>query len=179
MPLATHGEIPYSVEDCKVYPYSGGVPGTAKDVPGIMSIEMDMNVEEAEHRGDNKVLATAAAPSFVELTITVGQLNLDAQAALAGGLVTTAGTTPTQIRTLTRKTTDVLADYQIKAQTQSKSADGGARRVVFPRCQWVGGPSYSMADNEFPEMEITARAVPNAANELFLFEDLETNAALT
>src|SRR6185503_10609603 len=110
MTLATHGEMPYSIMDAKVYPYSAGVPGTAKDVPGIRRIEMDAQVEETEHRGDNQILAVAASFNSVDLTVETGQLNLDAIAALSGGLVATTGTTPDQIRTLTRKTTDVLAD---------------------------------------------------------------------
>ncbi|MDP9363119.1 MAG: hypothetical protein M3Q10_02605, partial [Chloroflexota bacterium] len=140
--------------------------------------EMDSQVEETEHRGDNKILAVAASFSSVDLTITVGTFDLDAVAAMSGGLVVAAGVTPSQTRTLTRKTTDVLADYQIKAQTKSKSAAGGVMRMTFPRCQWVGGPSYGMADNEFPEIEITARAVPNASDVLYQLEQFEDSTVV-
>lgn len=173
MPLATHGELPYSIEDCKVYPFSAGIPGTAKDVPGIRRVEIDAQIEEAEHRGDNKILAVAASINSFDLTIEVGQLNADAIAAMAGGVVSTSGTTPDQIRLLTRKSTDVVADYQIKAKTTSKTADGGATWLTFPRCQWVGGPSYSMEDNEFPVAEITARAVPSTTDTLFILSQYE------
>ena len=173
MPLATHGELPYSVEDAKVYPYSAGIPGTAKDVPGIRRVEMDAQIEEAEHRGDNRILAVAASISSFDLTIEVGQLNLDAMAAMSGGFVETTGTTPAQIRTLTRKSTDVVADFQLKAKTTSKTIDGGATWLTFPRCQWVGGPSYAMEDNEFAVAEITARAVPDATNTLYILSQYE------
>jgi len=176
MALATHGEMPYSIMDAKVYPYAAGVPGTAKDMPGIRRIEMEAQIEETEHRGDNQILAVAASFSSVDLTIEVGQLNLDAIAALSGGTVATSGTTPDQIRTLTRKSDDNLADYQIKAKTNSRTIDGGATWLTFPRCQWVGGPSYSMEDNEFPVIEITCRAVPNATNVIYIVSQYE-NAA--
>lgn len=176
MALATHGELPYSIEDCKVYPYSAGVPGSAKDVPGIRRIEMDAQIEEAEHRGDNKILAVAASINSFDLTIEVGQLNADAIAAMAGGVVATTGTTPDQIRTWTRKSTDVVADFQLKGKTTSKTADGGATWLTFPRCQWVGGPSYAMEDNEFPVAEITARAVPNATDVLVIMSQYENVA---
>lgn len=178
MAIATHGELPYSVEDCKVYPYVGGVPGAGKDVPGIRSVEMAAQIETAEHRGDNRILAKSATFNSVDLTLEVGQLNLDAIAALAGGVVTTTGVAPNQIRTLTRKSTDVVPDYQIKAQTTSKTADGGARRLVFPRCQWQDGPSYNMADNEFPTATVGASAIPGAGDQIFAWEDYETAVAI-
>ncbi len=176
MPLATHGELPYSVEDCKVYPYAAGVPGTAKDVPGIRRIEMDAQIEEAEHRGDNRILAVAASINSFDLTIEVGQLNADAIAAMSGGVVATSGTTPDQIRTLTRKSTDVVADFQLKGKTSSKTVDGGATWLTFPRCQWVGGPSYSMEDNEFAVAELTARAVPSSTDILYILSQYENVA---
>lgn len=173
MPLATQGEMPYSINDAKVFPYAAGVPGTAKDVPGIRRVEMDASVEETEHRGDNQILAVAASFNSVDLTVEIGQMNLDALAALSGGFVETEGTTPDQIRTLTRKTTDVLADYQIKAKTLSKTVDGGATWTTFPRCQWVGGPSYAMEDNEFPVIEVTCRAVPASDDVLYIISQYE------
>lgn len=180
MALATHGELPYSIEDAGVYPYSGGVPGAKKDIPGIRRIEMDAQIEETEHRGDNRILAVAASINSFDLTIEVGQLNSDAIAALSGGVVATTGSTPNQIRTLTRKATDVVPDYKIAAKTTSKTVDGGATWLEFPRCQWVGGPSYSMEDNEFPVAEITARAVPASDGTLYVKSDYENVAtALT
>lgn len=177
MPLTgTEGEIPYSITDCKVYPYSAGSPGSAKDVPGIRRVEISAQIEEAEHRGDNSVLAVAASISSFDLTLEVGRMNLEAVAALAGGAVTTAGTTPNQSRTLTRKSTDVVADYQIKAASPSKTSDGGTAVIVLPRCQWVGGPSYAMADNEFPVIEISARAIPDSSAVLYKFEQHESSS---
>lgn len=175
MPIATHGELPYSIEDAKIYPYSAGVPGTAKDMPGVRRVEMDAQLEETEHRGDNKILAVAASLNSFDLTVELGQLNADALAAASGGTVATSGVEGSQIRTLTRKSTDVVADYQIKTLTHSKTVDGGITSLVFPRCQWVGGPSYSMEDNEFPVAEITARAVPGAGDVLYTLEQHQSN----
>lgn len=173
MAMTTQGEMPYSVMDAKVFPYAAGVPGVAKDMPGIRRLEMESAVEETEHRGDNSILAVAASFSSVDLTIEVGQLNLDAIAALSGGTVATEGDTPNQIRTLTRRSTDNLADYQIKAKTNSRTIAGGATWLTFPRCQWVGGPNYSMEDNEFPVIEVTCRSVPDADNVIYIISQYE------
>jgi len=178
MAITTHGTIPYSVEDCYVYPYSAGVPGTGKDVVGIRRLEQTLSVETSEHRGDNQILASASSLNFVDIDVEIGALNLDAVVALSGGTVATTGVAPNQIRTMERKTTDVVADMQIKSQTTSKDAAGGAFRLVFPRCQWRSGPDYGMADNEYPAPTIGIRAVPNATFVLYRWEQFETAVAL-
>jgi hypothetical protein len=176
MPLVTHGELPYSIEDAKAYVYAAGVPGvTPKDLPGIRRVEMDAQIEETEHRGDNKILAVAASINSFDLTIELGQLNADALAAISGGVVSTSGTAGTLSRTLTRSSTDTVADFQLKAATHSKTVDGGMTELIFPRCQWVGGPSYSMEDNEFSVVEVTARAVPDATSVLYKLVHHEEN----
>jgi hypothetical protein len=179
MPLGTHGEIPYSITDAKVYPYSGGSAGAAKDVPGIRRVEISAQVEEAEHRGDNTVLAVAASISSFDLTVEVGQQNLDAIAAMAGGTVTTSGTTPNQTRTLSRTVSNSPADFALKATAPSKSADGGSVVLELPRCQWVGGPNLSLADNEFPATEISARAVADGSSVLYKLIQYEGTATLS
>lgn len=180
MAIATHGELPYSIESAKVYPYAGGVPGVAKDIPGIFSVEMAASIETQETRGSNRILASSATFNSLDLTITAHQLNFDAVAVLSGGMVTTTGVAPNQIRTLQRKSSDVVADYQVKAQTASKTVDGGAFRFVFPRCQWQDGPSFGLADNEFAEVEIGAKAIPTATdNMLYQWEAFETAVPIT
>jgi len=178
MAITTHGTIPYSIEDAYVYPYTAGAPGTGKDVVGIRRMEQTLSVETSEHRGDNQILASASSLNFVDIDVEVGSLNLDAVAALSGGLVTTTGVAPNQIRTLERKTTDIVADMQIKSQTTSKDAAGGAFRLEFPRCQWRSGPDYGMADNEYPAPTIGIRAVPTATNVLYRWIQYETAVAL-
>ncbi len=175
--MGLFGEIPYSIADAAAYPYAAGVPGAMVDVVGIRGAEMSGSIETAETRGDNKILATAASYNSVDLTITIGQLALASIAAISGGVVVTTGTGATAVTTLTRKTTDVVADFQFKAQTPSKDSGGGATRLTFPRCQWQGGPDYNMSDNEFPEVTVNARAIPNASDVLFLMENYQTLTA--
>jgi hypothetical protein len=175
--MGLFGEIPYSVSDAAAYPFVSGAAGAMVDVVGIRSAEMSGAIETAETRGDNKILATAASFNSVDLTITVGQLALASIAAISGGIVTTTGVAPNSVTTLTRKVTDVVADFQFKVQTPSKDSGGGATRLTFPRCQWQGGPDYNMSDNEFPEVTVNARAIPSTTDVLFLVENYQTLTA--
>lgn len=174
MALATQGELPFSLTDAILKPYSGGVPGAAKQLPLIRRIELSPNISEIEHRGDGKLQYTFVTYDSIGLTLELGQLNLDVIAAATGGTVgAVAGTTPNQTRTLTRKTTDTLADYQIKAAMPSMTADGGQAQVTFFKCRWAGGLSWPMADNAFPVIEITAKALSDATDQLFAITQLE------
>ena len=180
MPIpATSGDQPFSAEDAWVYPFSAGVPGTGKDVPGFVGLTSDPQSTTVEHRGDNKVISKGSTLDSVDLSLTVGIWNLDAISSLVGGTVTTGGTTPNQFRKLVHKTTDQPADSAIKAQTRSKSADGGSVRFTFPRCQPQNLPDYGFTDQEYQDLTIPMSAISNATDEIVIVEQFETYAALT
>ena len=181
MPIpASSGDQPFSVEDAWVYPFSGGVPGVGKDIPGINGLTSDPQSTTVEHRGDNSVISKGSTLDSVDLELTVGVWNLDAISSLVGGTYTaSSGTTPNQIRSLIHKTTDQAADCAIKAQTRSKSADGGGTRFTFYRCQAQGLPNYGFTDQEYQDLTISMSAIPNASAEIVRVEHYETYTALT
>lgn len=181
MPIpATSGDQPFSAEDAWVYPFSGGVPGTGKDIPGIISVTSDPQVTEIEHRGDNKVISKGSTLDSIDLELVVGIWSLDAISSINGGTYTAStGTTPNQTRTLVHKTTDQPADFGLHVQTRSKSADGGGTRLTFPRCQAIRLPNYGFTDAEYQDLTIEAAAISNAANEIVTITQYETYTALT
>ena len=182
MPLAaTVGWQPFSIEDGWVYPFSAGVPGSGFDVPGMISTEGDPQVTEVEHRGDGTVIAKGRTIDSIDLTLTVGNWDFVALSKLVGGTVNaSSGTTPNQIQTFDHKTTDSPPDCGIKVQTRSKSPDGGATRLVYPRCQPIGLPNYAFTDQEFGDLEIPMSAIgESAANKIITLERYETYTALT
>lgn len=176
---ASAGDQPFSAEDAWVYPFSSGAPGTGKDVPAFISLTSDPQVTTVEHRGDNRVIASGRTLDSVELEAVFGRWNMDAIAAMVGGTIASAGTTPNQIRTLTHKVTDQPADCAIAAQTRSRSADGGGLLLVFPRCQPSNIPNYGMADQEFNDLTVQLVAVANDDDEIVIVRQLETYTDLT
>jgi len=174
MPLAGHGNQPFSARDAWVYPFSGGVPGTGKDVPGIISVTSEPDQETVEHRADNTTISKVITFNGLDITITVGLWDFDAIASIVGGAVSTTGTTPNQIRKIVHKSTDVPADFALKTDAPSRSADGGATRLVLPRCQSGGTPNYGLTLDEYQDLELSASAIPNAANEYIIIEQTET-----
>jgi len=169
-----YGTIPYSVNDARVYPYAAGVPGAAIDLVGIRRVELSPNFETVEHRGDNAVIASGASLGSIGLTIEVGALALAAIAATTGGVVTTTGVTPNQITTLTRKTTDVITPFALKAYAAANLASSTI--VDLPYVEGGRGFPMSLADNEYPAPSIEATAIKNAADILYKVIQYETAA---
>lgn len=176
---ATSGDQPFSAEQAWVFPFSAGIPGTGKDIPGFSGLTSDPQSTTVEHRGNNKVISKGSTLDSVDLTLTVGIWNLDAISSCVGGTVSTAGTTPNQTRKLVHKTTDQPADCAIQAQTRSKSADGGGTRFTFPRCQPQNLPDYGFTDQEYQDLTIPMSAISNAANEIVIVQQFETYTDLT
>lgn len=178
---ATSGFQPFSTEDAWVFPFSAGVPGSGFDIPGIVDVgPVDWNTTDVEHRGDNAVIAKGRTIDSGDLTLTVANWDPTAISKLVGGTVgAVTGTTPNQIVTLTHKVTDQPADCAIAAQTRSKSPDGGAARVVFPRCQSQSLPTYGFTDADFNDLDIDMSAIAATGGEIVYLQQMETYAALT
>ena len=168
----------FSLQDAAAYPYTAGTPGALVDIVGVRSVEQSMSVEEVENRGDGAVMATATDLSSIDLTITLAAFTPTSVAAIAGGTVTSTGTGATTINKLSRKTTDTVPYFKLAAQTRAKDADGGAARVTYNKVSWTGGPDFAFTDNEFAEISTSAKAIPDASNELYLFEAYATWTAL-
>jgi hypothetical protein len=178
MKVMAFGTQPFSLEDAAAYPYAAGVPGAITDLFGVRSVTQTASVEEVENRGDGKVLATAASFNSMDVTITLGAFNPASVAAISGGTVTTAGVPPASIIKLERKSTDTVPYFKLVAQTYAKDDAGGAGRLTFPKVAWTGGPDMGLTDNEFMEVTVNAKAIPDSTSVLYQYEAYETWTAL-
>lgn len=182
MPMpSTSGWQPFSIEDGWVYPFSAGVPGSGFDMPGMVSVAGDPQNTVIEHRGDGTVIAKGRTLDSIDLTLTVANWDFVALSKLIGGTVNaSSGTTPNQIQSYDLKTTDAPADVGVKVQTRSKSPDGGAMRIIYPRVQSLGIPGFGLTDQEFQDLEIPMSSIAETgANKIVTLERYETYAALT
>lgn len=168
----------FSIQDAAAYPYTAGTPGALVDLVGVRSIEQSASTDEIENRGDDGVMATAVSFGSIELTITLAAFTPSSVAAISGGTVTTTGTGSTAITKLSRKTTDTVPYYKLAGQTRTKDADGGAARITYNKVGWRSGPDFAFTDNEFAEVSVGARAIPDATSELYLYEAYATWTAL-
>jgi hypothetical protein len=171
------GQLPFSIEDCGVYQYASGVPGTLADVAGIFRIDLRTNVTSANVRGDASVLATASSFDSVTVTEEIHAAAPASLAIVAGGTSTTV-TGPPAINTLNRKSTDVVADYKLAGQTHTHDASGGGFRITLFRCQYTSGPDFNLADSAFPAYTVVATAVPDATFQMWQIDEYAAYTAL-
>lgn len=170
MALTSQGEIPFSLLNAIIKSVTGVADtlGTLKDLPLIRRVELSPNVNEILHRGDGRLAYTNVLYESVGLTLEVGQLNLETLAMIQGGTAGMVVTTPgIQYRTLLRKVNDIVPTFQLKASTDSVTPAGGSTWLTFFKCRWDGGFTWPMADQAFPVIGLTAKALGDNANQMF------------
>jgi hypothetical protein len=149
MPL-TVIPLPYGLRDVKVTPYtdaSATTLGTGVDLPNARTFSFSEAEEFSELRGDDKLVSTRGRGSSVEWDLEAGGLSLEALKVMTGGTITTSGTTPSQVKTFSKKTTDTRPYFRVEGQIISDS--GGDIHCVLPRCRVTGNIEGEFADGEF------------------------------
>lgn len=161
MPIS-HNTRLYSVKDAKIYPMTadpeGGSPtyGSAIDLPYIREVGFDGDVATAEMRGDNGKSMKESTYGGATLSLEWGKLSLDAQAAIMGGTVTDAGTTPNQTATLAHKTTDALGHWKFEAQVGKGDIVGGDVHLICYKCIASGFATLGFTNEDFEAQTVEA-----------------------
>lgn len=168
MPLQRFTQV-YGIQDAKISPLltdpASGTPtyGTAIDVPGIKTFEISGEVEVKTLRGDNKKLASRAALTNVQVSITHAKMSLDVLAAIIGGDVTDSGTTPAQ-----KTSWDLTGDganfpaFKLEGVTPPNGVDivGGDAHVVLHKLTASAFPDLGFAEEDYRIASFTADADP-------------------
>jgi hypothetical protein len=112
--------------------------------------------------------------------VVVANWDFLALSKIVGGTIgTTTGTTPNQVQPFDHKVTDAPADFGLKVQTPSKSPDGGASRIIYPRVQRLSIPNYGLVDQQFKDLTIPCSALAeSAASKIETIEHYESTTAL-
>lgn len=163
MPLNTH-RMPYGMRDIKVATLdAAGVKGTLVDLPGAQTLEFTEETASQTLRGDDQVLAQRVTIDNVSWSMDSGGISFEAYVVIAGGAITTTGTTPNTKKQWRRMGTDAYPDFF--AEGQSLSESGGDHHIVFHRAK-ATQISGTLQDQEFwvSHAEGNAIATLTAAN---------------
>jgi hypothetical protein len=122
-----------------------------------------MTFSEAEDfeelRGDDKVVALRGKGASVDWEMEHGGIALSQYKVMAGGVVTTTGTTPAQVTTFTKKVTD--AKPYFKAEGQAISDQGGDFHVVLYKCRASNSLEGELADGAFWLTKASGACLPS------------------
>ena len=169
----TETPLPYGLRDVKLTPNTNGTLGTAVDLPNAQTLSFEETEDFETLRGDDRDVATRGKGPAVNWSLESGGVSLEALAALTGGTVASTGTTPAQVKTFTKKSTDARPTFQVEGQSMSES--GGDFHAVLPRCKVTGSITGDMADGAFWISKADGTAIGNySTDDLFKFVQNET-----
>lgn len=163
MPL-NNTRLPYGLRDIKVATLdSAGVKGTLVDLPNAQTLEFTESTSSQVLRGDDQVVAQRVTIDTVEWSLDSGGISFEAYVVIAGGTITTTGTTPAVKKQWRRMGTDSYPDFYLEGQAMSES--GGDHHQVFHRSK-ATQISGTLQDQEFwvSHAEGNAIATLTAAN---------------
>lgn len=156
--------LPYGLRDVKVATLdSAGVKGTLVDLPNAQTLEFTEETASQVLRGDDAVAAQRVTIDSVSWTLESGGISFEAYTVIAGGVVSSSGTTPSVVKKWRRMGTDAYPDFFAEGQAMSES--GGDNHIVLHRCK-ATQISGTMQDQEFwiSHAEGNAIATLTAAN---------------
>lgn len=181
MPLVGES-LPYGLRDVKLTGYltSSTLATPAVDLPNARTLTFEEAEDFEELRGDDKVVATRGKGASVNWELENGGISLEALVVINGGLLTTTGTAPAQVKKYQKKATDARPEF--KAEGQAISENGGDFHVVLYRCKASGGVSGDLGDGSFWLTSCKGVALPSrltgSVDALYDFVQNETAVAI-
>jgi hypothetical protein len=158
--MALAETLPYGIRDIKVTPVSSaGVVGTSVDLPNARTLSFEESEDFEDLWGDDKKVATKGSGSVVEWELEAGGISLEALAVIAGGAVTSSGTTPAQVKTYKKLATDARPDFKIEGQIISES--GGDVHAIIWRAKCTDNVSGEFAQGQFFVTEASGEGLPS------------------
>lgn len=163
MALSNH-RLPYGMRDIKVATLdNAGVKGTLVDLPAAQTLEFTEETASQVLRGDDAVAAQRVTIDNVSWTLDSGGISFEAYIVIAGGAISSTGSTPNVVKKWRRMGTDAYPDFYMEGQSLSES--GGDHHLVFHRAK-ATQISGTLQDQEFwvSHAEGNAIATLTAAN---------------
>lgn len=171
-------QLPYGLREVYLYPMaSDGTLGTAVKLPASQTFSFSEGEEFQELRGDDQVVAIHGQGPLVDWDLEAGGISLEAWQVLTGGTVTDAGSTPTQTKKFTKKTTDARPYFKVVGRSVN-DVDGDTVVEVM-KCKVTDALEGDWADGEFFVTSCSGQGIGNTANDLYVITWNETATAIS
>jgi hypothetical protein len=143
--------LPYGLRDVKITPYVDAAATTLAGASIDFTNAQTFSFTEAEDfetlRGDDSDVAVHGKGAQIQWELGAGGLNFEAYAAIAGGTVTTTGTTPNQVKRYRKLLTDQRPYFKVEGQAISDS--GGDVHGIVYRAKANGDIQGTLEDGKF------------------------------
>jgi len=136
MPLGN--TLPFGLRDVKLFAVdaTGTRTGAGVDLPVSRTFSFKETTSSEQLVGDDIIQGSHEYNSIVEWELEAGGYSLEAYAIFSGGIVTSTGTTPAQVKKLSKKNTDARPYFEVEGQAISDS--GGDMHAIVYRCKCDG-----------------------------------------
>lgn len=170
--------LPFGLRDVKVWPLNAaGTRGTGVDLPASQTFSFKETTSSAQLMGDDIVQTSHTYDPVVEWELDAGGYSLEAIAVIAGGTVTSTGTTPSQVKTYSKLVTNQRPYFEVEGQAISDS--GGDFHVVVYRCICDGDFDGKLDNGNFAITKCTGKGYGRLDNQkLYDFVQNETAVAI-
>lgn len=171
--------LPFGLRDVKLQSISaaGVVSSTLVDLPVARTLAFSETENFEELRGDDKLAAEHGDGPVIEWTLEGGGISLEAYAILAGGTVTSSGTTPDQVKTFSKLVTDARPYFAITGQAISDN--GGDMHGVIYKAKASGALDGKMEQGSFFLSGASGKGYGNETDHLYDFVQHEAVTAIT
>lgn len=140
---------PFGLRDVRLTPLSadGVTPSTGVDLPASRTFHFSDEEDFSPFRGDDQLITEHGSGPHLSWTLESGGLSLEAYAVVAGGTVTSTGTTPAVKKTYSKLVTTVRPLF--RAEGQAISDNGGDMHGIAYKCKATDKIEGEMNDGAF------------------------------
>lgn len=160
--------LPYGLRDIKLTPiFSDGSLGTPVDLPVAQTLSFSEAEDFEELRGDDRLVAVHGKGATVEFNLEAGGISFEAWQVMTSGNLTEVGVTPTQTKSLTKKTTQSRPYFRIEGQSIN-DVDGDTHVVIY-KAKVTGNLEGEFADGGFFITKCSGKALGDDNDNLYTF----------
>lgn len=178
--MASDMILPFGLRQVKLTPYlASGALDSANAV--LLPASRTFSFSETESfetlEGDDRTIGSHGAGPTVEWDLEGGGISFAAWKIMAGGTITTSGTTPAVIKSYTKKTTDSRPYFQVEGR--SINDNGGDFTAAVYRCKADGDLESELANGSFALTKASGKGYGNeTTGDLYKFAYAETPVPL-
>lgn len=156
--------LPYGLRDVRLTPINAdGSFGTPVDLPVSQTLSFSEAEEYTELRGDDKLVAIHGQGPTVSWELDAGGISLEAWRVISGGTLTTTGSTPTQVKSYTKKGLQQRGYFKIEGQSISDS--GGDVHAIVHRAKCDDTLEGEFGDGNFFVTKCSGKGLPDPTSD--------------
>ena len=173
--------LPFGLRQVKLVPLTAAgveIPAQAQVLPASRTFSFSEAEDFETLDGNDQRIASHGSGPTVSWDLEGGGISLEVWKILSGGTIASSGTTPAQVKTFTKKTSDARPEFNVYGRAVSDS--GGDFQMVVYRCKADGDLEAELSNGSFLLTSASGTGMGNLSDQkLYDFVHRETAVPLT